>query len=64
MIPSTPSKPSDTVATPIDCPVISNPGPSDNVSVNSVPAYRVRSSANISKLIFVPEKNPEPYVTD
>ena len=36
-IPSTPSKPSEVVATPMDWPVIVRPGPTVTVSVNSVP---------------------------
>lgn len=36
-IPSTPSKPSDVDATPMDCALIVRPLPSETVSVNSVP---------------------------
>ena len=46
IIPSTPSKPSEREATPMDCLVIVRL-PSVTVSVNSVP-----------------EKSPDPYVTD
>ena len=36
-IPSTPSKPSERLATPMDCAVIVSPEPKLTVSVNSVP---------------------------
>lgn len=36
-MPSTPSKPEEEVATPMDCLLIVSPLPSDTVSVNSLP---------------------------
>jgi hypothetical protein len=66
-MPSTPSKPSDVEATPIDWPLIARPVPRETVSVNSVPvryAVSVRQLMTRKSTGTLPEKEPEPYVTD
>jgi hypothetical protein len=59
-IPSTPVKPVEVEATPIDCWVMVSPLPRVTVSVYSVPVKNRRYFQLMISLYVIPEKEPEP----